>query len=267
MSSHIDVLGTTALTILVVMVATWLISLAMRDAGIVDIVWGAGFVIAGWAAYLTGDGHDTRSDLLIAMVSIWGLRLAFYLARRNLGKAEDWRYQLMRRKHGDKFAIRSLLTVFGLQGVLMWVVSLPVQLAMTPADPAVGWIAVVGVIVWGVGLFFETVGDAQLTRFKADPDNVGQVLDDGLWRYTRHPNYFGDFCVWWGIFLVAAETGDALFGIIGPIVMTVLLTRVSGVPMLEHSMAKRRPGYVEYVERTSAFFPRAPKPAADKPTS
>lgn len=259
MSSHLDVLGTTAITILVVMVATWLVSLATRDASIVDIMWGAGFVISGWVAYVTGDGHDARSNLIIAMVTIWGLRLALYLARRNHGKGEDWRYRLMRRKHGNRFAIRSLITVFLLQGVLMWVVSLPIQLAMTPDDPAIGWIAVGGVILWGIGLFFETLGDAQLAHFKADPDNVGQVLDSGLWRYTRHPNYFGDFCVWWGIFLVAAETGDAMLGIIGPIVMTVLLTRVSGIPMLEHSMAKRRPDYGAYIERTSAFIPRVPK--------
>jgi len=267
MSSHIDVLGTTAIAILVVMVVTWLVSLPMRDAGIVDIMWGAGFVISGWAAYFTGDGHDGRSDLIIAMVSIWGLRLAFHLARRNLGAGEDWRYRLMRNKHGDRFAIRSLVTVFLLQGVLMWVVSLPVQLAMTPTGPAIGWIAVVGVLLWGIGLFFEAVSDAQLTRFKADPDNAGQVLDDGLWRYTRHPNYFGDFCVWWGIFLVAAETTDALAGIIGPIVMTILLTRVSGVPMLEHSIAKRRPGYADYVERTAAFIPRLPTAKPDEPAS
>ena len=260
MSGHVDVLATAALAILVIVVATWIVSLVLTDASIIDIVWGAGFVAVAVVSAVVGDGDGQRSTLLIVLVGIWGIRLAAYLWWRNHGSGEDPRYQAMRRRAGDSFATRSLVTVFLLQGVLMWMVSLPIQLAMTPTEPeGVGALAVAGVVLWGIGIFFEVVGDAQLARFRADPHNAGQVMDKGLWRYTRHPNYFGDFCVWWGIFLVAAETTDARFGVIGPIVMTVLLVRVSGVALLERSITKRRPGYEEYAATTSSFFPRPPK--------
>ncbi len=146
----------------------------------------------------------------------------------------------------------------------MWIVALPVQLGQVRAEPGLGVLAAVGIVIWLVGFAFESVGDAQLARFKADPASTGQVMDRGLWRYTRHPNYFGDACVWWGIALVAAETGIGAIGIVGAVVMTVLLVRVSGVPMLERSMAKRRPGYTEYVARTSSFIPRSACAAADR---
>jgi steroid 5-alpha reductase family enzyme len=149
--------------------------------------------------------------------------------------------------------------VFGLQGVLMWIVSLPVQIGQTDPTPDIGVIAIIGVAVWLVGMFFEVVGDAQLARFKADPANAGKVMDRGLWKYTRHPNYFGDCCVWWGIALVAAETGTGAIGLIGAVVMTVLLRRVSGVTFLEKTIVKRRAGYQDYIERTSPFIPRPPK--------
>ena len=259
MSGHLDVVIGASLGIAVVMVVTWIVSLPLRNASIVDIVWGAGFVVVAWIARTIGDGNQDRIDLLTAMVTIWGARLSLYLWWRNHGKGEDFRYQSMRRRQGERFPIRSLVTVFGLQGVVMFVVSLPVQLSATPADPGIGWLAVAGVALWGVGLFFETVGDAQLARFKADPANAGAVMDRGLWRYTRHPNSLGDFCVWWGIFLVAAETTDARFGIVGPVLMSVMLLRVSGVAMLERSLMKRRDGYADYVARTATFFPRPPK--------
>ena len=263
MSGHFDVLGSSAVAVLLLMVVTWLLSLVLRDASIVDVVWGAGFVVVAWTAAFVGDGLDDRTNLLVAIVSIWGLRLALHLLVRNAGKGEDWRYRAMRKRAGTSFPIRSLVTVFLFQGALMWIVSLPVQLAMTPDEPEVGVLAVVGVIVWGIGFFFESVGDAQLVRFKADPANEGAVMDRGLWRYTRHPNYFGDACAWWGIFLVAAETRDAWPGVIGPIVMTFLLLRVSGVALLERSLTKRRPGYEDYVARTSAFLPMPPRPTAE----
>jgi len=152
--------------------------------------------------------------------------------------------------------------VFVLQGILMWTVSLSVQLGQVPDDPGLGVLAAIGVVVWAVGLTFEGVGDAQLARFKADPANAGTVMDQGLWRYTRHPNYFGDCCVWWGITLVAIESGLGAVGIIGAVVMTVLLRRVSGVTLLEKSLKKRRAGYEEYIARTSPFIPRPPKRAA-----
>jgi steroid 5-alpha reductase family enzyme len=258
-SGHLDVVLSAAFAIVVIMVATWIVSLVLRNASIVDIVWGAGFVVVAWVAQTIGDGNPDRLALLTAMVSIWGVRLTVYLWWRNHGQEEDFRYRSMRERQGSSFPIRSLVTVFGLQGLIMMVVSLPVQLAATPEEPDLGWLAVIGVVVWGLGMFFETVGDAQLARFKADPANAGTVMDRGLWRYTRHPNYFGDFCVWWGIFLVAAEVSDARFGIVGPLLMSFLLMRVSGVPMLERSLTKRRAGYADYIARTSSFFPRPPR--------
>ncbi|HRW38103.1 MAG TPA: DUF1295 domain-containing protein [Aquihabitans sp.] len=257
-----DVLLASAAAIAVVMVGTWIVSVVVADASIVDIVWGAGFVVVAATSLAVGDGWDARRQLLLVLVGIWGLRLAGYLAWRNLGHGEDKRYQAMRRRWGDRFWLVSLVQVFLLQGVLMWIVSLPVQLASTAAEPAdFGLLAYLGVALWFVGLLFETLGDAQLARFKADPDNEGQVMDQGLWRYTRHPNYFGDFCAWWGVFLVAAETGVARWGVVGPVVMSFLLLRVSGVTLLEKTIGKRRPGYEAYAQRTSAFFPRPPKPS------
>jgi len=258
-SGHLDVMLGAALAIAIVMITTWVISLVLRNASIVDIVWGAGFVVVAWISLAIGDGTTARINLLTAMVTIWGLRLTAYLAWRNIGRDEDYRYQSMRRRQGDGFPIRSLVTVFGLQGLVMFVVSLPIQLAASATTPDIGWLAVLGVIVWGVGLFFETVGDAQLARFTADPDNVGAVMDRGLWRYTRHPNYFGDTCIWWGIFVVAAETTDARIGVVGPLLMTFMLLRVSGVAMLERGLIKRREGYDDYMARTPTFFPRSPK--------
>jgi steroid 5-alpha reductase family enzyme len=255
-----SVLLASAGAIAVLMVVTWLVSLLMTDASIVDIIWGFGFVVVAATSAAVGDGFADRRYLLLCLVGIWGLRLSGYLAWRNLGHGEDYRYQAMRKKHGDRFWLISLFQVFLLQGVLMWIVSLPVQLSASAASPdSFGPLAFAGIAVWMVGLLFETVGDFQLAAFKADEANDGQVMDRGLWQFTRHPNYFGDFCIWWGIFLVAAETVPGRYGVIGPLVMSFLLLRVSGVAMLEKTIGTRRPGYAEYVERTSAFFPRPPK--------
>ena len=248
-----------AIAIACMMIAVWAISLVMRDASIVDIAWGSGFVLVAWVSYWLSDGNSTRSLLLTVLTTIWGLRLAFYLAKRNLGHGEDFRYQSMRRKHGDRFAIVSLYTVFGLQGLLMFIVSLPVQLGQVREEPGFGIIGVLGVLVWGVGIYFEAVGDAQLARFKRDPANTGKIMDQGLWRYTRHPNYFGDSCVWWGLGLIAAESSLGIYGLIGPAVMTFLLVKVSGAAMLDRAMLKRKPGYEYYVATTSGFIPRPPR--------
>ncbi len=240
----------------------WLVSLALRDASIVDIFWGFGFVVVAWATFLVADGPLERRLPLLLLVTIWGLRLSGHLAWRNIGKGEDYRYQAMRRRHGSRFALVSLFTVFLLQGIILWIVSLPVQVGMVPTGPDTFLPAVVvGIGLWGVGLFFETVGDLQLARFKADPANDGKVMDRGLWRYTRHPNYFGDFLVWWGIYLAALGVLEVWWTIVGPLLMSFLLLRVSGVALLERSIGKRRPGYEEYVRRTSAFFPRPPREA------
>lgn len=242
------------------MLVTWAASVVLRNASIVDIVWGFGFVVVAWAGWLAFDGYRPRQHLLVVLTTIWGLRLALYLAWRNHGKGEDWRYAAMRKRRPTAFWWRSLITVFALQGVLMWFVSLPVQLGQRPDERgAFTVLAPLGVALWLVGMVFETVGDLQLARFKSDPANKGKLLDTGLWRYTRHPNYFGDSAVWFGIYLVAASTASGALTILSPIVMTVLLLRVSGVPLLERSLQRRKPGYDDYVARTSSFFPRPPR--------
>jgi len=261
-SDAVTAMVVAAATIAVLMFVTWLVSLPLRNASIVDLIWGLGFVLVAWAVRLTVDGNNARQWLLVGMVTLWGLRLSAYLTWRNHGNGEDYRYKAMRKHWGPRFWWVSLLTVFALQGILMWTVSLSVQLGQVPDDPGLGVLAAIGVVVWAVGLTFEGVGDAQLARFKADPANAGTVMDQGLWRYTRHPNYFGDCCVWWGITLVAIESGLGAVGIIGAVVMTLLLRRVSGVTLLEKSLKRRRAGYEEYIARTSPFIPRPPKRAA-----
>jgi len=251
-----QVMTAAALSVAVVMGATWIASLILHDASIVDPVWPLGFVVVAWVERVVATGNPARQWLLVAMVTIWGLRLALYLAWRKRGAPEDFRYRAMRRRWGSNFGLVSLVTVFALQGLLLWVVSLPVQLGQVRPQPGLGLLAVAGVALWAVGIGFEAVGDAQLARFKADPANAGAVMDRGLWRYTRHPNYFGDACVWWGIALVAAETALGAIGLVGALVMTILLRRVSGVTLLERSLVKRRRGYDEYVARTAAFVPR-----------
>ena len=250
---------TSAIVILAIVVITWLISLALRDASVIDPVWPLGFVAVAITAFIAGDGDEGRRLLILVLVGLWGLRLSGYLMWRNAGKGEDFRYAAMRERRGRNFWIISLVTIFILQGVLMWIVSLPVQLAAVP-DRALGWLAVVGGIAWAIGFAFESIGDWQLARFKADRSNTGKVLDTGLWRYTRHPNYFGDFMVWWGIYLIAAESGAGAWGFAGPVLMTILLVKVSGAGLLEKDIGQRRPGYAEYVRRTSGFLPRAPRP-------
>jgi len=261
---HFSVFAWSALAIAVVMITTWVVSLFLKNASIVDPIWSLGFVVVGWVSFFAmRDNVDAlRTGVLLALVTIWGVRLSLHLFLRNTGHGEDFRYKAMRKKHGQKFWLVSLGTVFVFQGVLMWIVSLPLQFGIGTSSKTSWWLVplILGVIVWLVGFAFESIGDAQLRAFKADPNSAGQVMDRGLWRYTRHPNYFGDACVWWGIALVALGAGGwAWLGIIGPLVMTTLLRRVSGVTLLEKSLVKRRPGYEDYVRRTSPFVPRPPR--------
>jgi steroid 5-alpha reductase family enzyme len=242
------------------MFALWLLSLAKRDASIVDIWWGPGFVAIALVSLLTGEGGDpARRALQTALVAAWGLRLGGYLFWRNWGAGEDPRYGAMRRHYGAHFPLVSLAIVFGLQGVLMWLVSLPVQIVHVSSGGGLGALDALGTALVLVGLCFESVGDWQLARFKADPASARQVMDRGLWRYTRHPNYFGDCCVWWGMYAIAAGTPAGRWTLASPALMTLLLLRVSGVTLLERTIGRRRPGYAEYAQRTSAFFPRPPR--------
>lgn len=245
---------------LAAMVALWLVSLGRRDASIVDIWWGPGFAVLATIAFAAAAAPGPRGALLLALVWLWGLRLGGYLAWRNHGRGEDPRYAAMRRRHGDRFARVSLVTVFGLQGVLQWFVALPLLVAMlAPGARPLGALDAIGVAGFAIGLGFETVGDLQLARFRADPASRGRVMDRGLWRYTRHPNYFGDSVAWWGLFAIALGTPAGAFTIASPLLMTYLLLRVSGVALLERSLQRTRPDYRDYIERTSAFFPRPPR--------
>jgi steroid 5-alpha reductase family enzyme len=248
----------TAALVAAAMLALWLLSLALRDASIVDVFWGLGFVLIAHTVRVTAAGAPARAWLVTGLVTAWGVRLGAYLLWRNWGGGEDYRYQAMRRRWGARFWIASLGIVFGLQGLLMWLISLPVQVAIAaPAPVSLGWLDALGTVFVATGVGFETIGDLQLARFKADPANKGLVMDRGLWRYTRHPNYFGDAVVWWGLYCFALATGHPLT-MVGPLVMTYLLTRLSGVPLLEKKLARTRPGYAEYVARTSSFVPWPP---------
>ncbi len=246
--------------LVVLLGATFALALKLGKHSVVDVAWGLGFVIVAviTAATAAGSGNDDRQWLLTVMVLAWGGRLAWHIGRRNAGHGEDPRYDaLLGKVPPERRNLYALRMVYGLQGLLILFISLPVQVAAY-ATTEVGLLAALGVLVWTIGLFFEAVGDRQLKRFKADPANKGKVMDRGLWRYTRHPNYFGDACVWWGIWLVAAETGIGVFTILSPIVMTLFLTKGSGAALTERRMAGR-PGFDDYVARTSAFFPLPPK--------
>lgn len=242
------------------LVGVWWLSVRWARADVVDVAWGLGMVLVAWVTWLSADGAEVRRDLLTALTTVWGLRLSATLASRLRGTPEHHRYAAMRRRIGpDRFPRHSLHTVFLLHGLLLWVASLPVQLGQVDSSPrALTLAGVLGVALWAIGMVFETVGDWQLSRFRADPENRGRVLDRGLWRYTRHPNHFGDFCVWWGLFLVAGASATGLASAPGPLLMSVLLLQASGVRFGEQGTARRHPGYEGYAARTNAFFPGPP---------
>ncbi len=243
---------------------TWALSLAKRDVSIVDSLWSLMFLLAATVYLATAPDPGSRAALVMLMVALWAIRLSAYITWRNWGEGEDFRYQEIRARNQPGFAIKSLYLVFGLQGVIAWLVSLPLLLAIHSTSP-LGLIDALGLTLWAIGMVFEVVGDWQLTRFKADPGNRGQVLDRGLWRYTRHPNYFGNACIWWGFALMALAAGG-WWALISPLLMTFLLLKVSGVVLLEKDISERRPAYRDYIRQTNAFFPgppRAPQPASN----
>lgn len=255
MSALAHTLATNLFVIAAAMIALWLVGTIRRDVSIVDPFWGTGFVIVAWLSWSINSPTAIRIVVLASLTTIWGLRLSLFLGWRNWGQGEDRRYAAMRSKHGRRFWWVSLFTVFLLQAGLLWFVSLPIQCAAAlNSTRPLGWTDAAGIAMWGVGLFFEAVGDWQLAQFKMEPSNAGRVMDLGLWRYTRHPNYFGDFCVWWGLYLIATAGGASLT-IFSPLLMTFLLLKVSGVSLLERTIADRRPEYIAYMARTNAFFP------------
>lgn len=233
--------------------ASWLVSLAKRDVSIVDsvwslLIWAAAGVYAWQSAAVT-----QRGWLVLVLVTAWAVRLSAYITARNWGEGEDRRYQRIRANNQPHFWIKSLWIVFLLQGLLAWIISLPLLAAFGGAG-GLGWLDLAGAAVVIGGIAYETLADWQLARFKADAGNRGRVLDTGLWRNTRHPNYFGECCVWWGFWLLALAAGG-WWSIAGPAVMTVLLLKVSGVSLLETDIGERRPAYAAYIRRTNAFIP------------
>nr|WP_179829539.1 DUF1295 domain-containing protein [Nocardiopsis aegyptia] len=224
---------------------------------VVDVAWGLGFVLVAAVSLSTATADHTRAWLLFALVAVWGVRLAAHIHRRSRGHGEDPRYdRLLSRAPGNR-DLYALRVVYLLQGALVWLIALPVQVSAHASGP-LGGLAAVGAALWLFGFLFEAVGDAQLRRFKADPDHRGRIMDRGLWAWTRHPNYFGDACVWWGLFLVASGSWWVLLTLPAPLVMTFLLTKGSGQRLLDEHMAGR-PGWAEYARRTSAFVPRPPR--------
>jgi steroid 5-alpha reductase family enzyme len=254
-------LGVTLAALITTFTLVWVASITLRDVSIVDIWWGVGFVITAWLYCVQLNAFEPRPLMVAALITVWGARLASHIYRRHRGQPEDRRYAAIRRNHGQAFWWRSLFIVFWLQAALVWFIALPifvVAYGRGPSDFTVNDIA--GLICFAIGFAFEAIGDAQLERFKAYPANRGRVLETGLWRYTRHPNYFGDALLWWGVYLIATSVPGGWLTIWSPVTLTVLLLRVSGVTLLERGLIISKPDYAAYVARTSAFVPWRPRP-------
>jgi steroid 5-alpha reductase family enzyme len=248
--------GAGAAALLPAMVGVWLLSLRLRDASIVDRVWGLCFVVQAWTYALVSGTQAPLPWLVVLLVTVWGVRLSAHIHLRNRGHAEDYRYARMREEHGGRFWWYSLFSVFLLQGVISLLVGAPLLWTIAGAQPVNGmaWV-VAGVLLWLAGFFFEAVGDWQLTRFKADPDNRGKLLTTGLWSLTRHPNYFGDAALWWGFYLIAVSVDGGWMSVFGPAIMSFFIRFVSGVAMLEKDQIKKYPEYADYIRTTPTFMP------------
>lgn len=248
------------MVIMAMMLVLWLISIFIKNVSIVDIFWGFGFVLASAIYFMNSDGHGARNTIIMILAAIWGLRLSIYLAWRNIGKGEDYRYREFRKNYGEHhYWWVSFFQTFLLQGLLMWLISAPILAAMYfGGDKPLNMIDYLAVVIWIIGFAFEAGGDFQLARFKSKIENKGKVLNKGFWKYTRHPNYFGDSAVWWayGIFSIAV---GSYIPVLGSILMTALIIKISGVALLEKSLKGKKPEYADYIKKTSAFLPWPPK--------
>ncbi|HEV2083071.1 MAG TPA: DUF1295 domain-containing protein [Brevundimonas sp.] len=250
--------------VLAVMAALWTVALRLKDVSFIDAVWPMAMLLLAVATWPRADGDATRKILLVGLCAAWALRLGGHLYLRWRGHGEDRRYKALLEGQAEKgrgFAVASLLFVFLPQGAFAWLNSLPVQLGQIDPTPPVGWIGWAGAALAAFGIVFEAVADAQLSAFRKDAANKGQVMDRGLWRWSRHPNYFGEACTWWGLYVLAAETATGAWAVAGPIFLTFTLTRWSGIGLTEKGMSESRPGYADYVCRTSAFIPLPPRKA------
>jgi steroid 5-alpha reductase family enzyme len=253
----------TAVLAFAMMTALWPLSVRLRDVSIVDIFWAPAFALLAWSYVLVPPPLGPRGWIALALVTVWGLRLGLHmLARwRRLGH-EDHRYAEIRRRNGPNFPLTSLVWIFWLQALLLWVISWPLRAALSGSDALNGGDAV-AIAMIAAGILIEAVADGQLTRFRADPDSRGKVLDSGIWAWSRHPNYFGDFLMWWGFFVLGIAAGGPWWTILGPLAMSALLIHYSGAGLMEDTIKDRRPGYADYVRRTSLFIPWPPRARAD----
>lgn len=249
---------TLALVLFVYMSSWFLVSLLRKRNDVADVAWGLGFVLMTWTSFFLSGTSGARGLLISTVVTIWGVRLAWHIHKRNRGKAEDYRYLAWRKEWGKWFYLRSYAQVYLLQGMFLFLIVLPVLFVNGSVGTALGLLDVIGMAVWLFGFYFEAVGDAQLARFIQNPENKGKLMQSGLWAYTRHPNYFGEVTQWWGLWLVALSVPSGLLGIIGPLTITFLILKVSGIPMLEKKMAEH-PEFAEYSRRVSVFIPLPPK--------
>jgi steroid 5-alpha reductase family enzyme len=237
----------------------WFIVAVVKNRNdVADIAWGGGFIFAALTAYIMQGINETRAILVLMLVITWGMRLMLHIGIRNRGKPEDHRYKAWREEWGSTYLVRSFLQVFLLQGFLLLVISLPVTMAITHNGPPLAVLDGIGFCLWLLGFLFEAIGDFQLLQFKKDPANKGRIMNIGLWRYTRHPNYFGEVTLWWGMFLICLAVPGSLWTVAGPLTITWLILRVSGTPLLEKRYVEN-PEYAEYIKRTSSFFPLPPK--------
>jgi len=247
-----------ALVLFLYMTLWFIVSLLKKRNDVADEAWGLGFVALAWISFIISGGFGIRNLAVVILVTIWGLRLAWYINARHKDNPEDSRYLTWRRDWGKWFVLRSYLQVFLFQGLLLFIIALPILIINGSINNGFGLLDIIGILVWILGFFFESVGDAELARFIKNPVNKGKLMTDGLWRYTRHPNYFGEVTQWWGIWLIALSVPNGLFGIIGPVTITILILFISGIPLLEKKYAGRA-DFEEYKKRTSVFIPLPPK--------
>ncbi len=254
----IIIVAVTAISLFCYMMIAFLVGTVKKNNGIIDSFYSMGYVVVAWISLLLMGTFGFRQILVTILVTIWGVRLSIYVIIRNWGKLEDYRYKAMRELFGEKVISKSFKKIYMLQGLIIFLVGFPVLFVNASINPAMSWLDVVGTIIWIVGFYFEAVGDHQLRKFKKDPNNKGKVMDQGLWKYTQHPNYFGEVTMWWGIFIVVISVPFGFITIFGPILINFMIIRVSGVRLLN----KRYEGddkYADYKKRTSAFIPWFPK--------
>lgn len=254
--TFVQIIITNCAAILAFFFIAWIISLITNDASIADVFWGLGFILVSVLTFILYRGYCTRAIIIMTLVIVWGLRLSIYIFYRKRGKGEDPRYTAMRNKNPKSFWIISLFKVFWLQGLLLIIISLSAQIGIAGQQPAKLLVTdFIGIVIWLTGFIFETVADIQLYVFIHNPANAGKVMNKGLWYYSRHPNYFGESLMWWGIFVIALPVPYGIATIISPLLITYMLLKVSGVTLLESSLKEKRPEYVDYIKTTSAFIP------------